>query len=133
MIADVQRAEIKDIRFLRDFRGNPGLADRELRPSGFRALGIFQHHFVAIDLRLLRVRLKQRHQAIMAGNLLPVDHGRLHELFIDGAAILVFGNIALGTLETVKKHLFDRLSKDVFVELQCSSGVLNDLCRLNAR
>ena len=67
----------------------------------------------------------------MGRYLLPIDHRRPHEFFVNDAAILVLRNIAFGELEPVDKHRLEWFSEDLLIELNHPSGVLDDLRRFD--
>ena len=124
----MQRSETQHVRLTGDFRSHACTPNQEFGPAGLAEFEMIGLDVVAIDLGLLRIRLEKGDQRVVGRNLSPIDHGGPDELFVDGPAVLVFRDIALGPLQPVEELWLQRLSEDILIELERASGVLDNLC-----
>src|SRR5215510_14849387 len=132
VLTHVYGAEAKYFRFQSNFGGDSCAANRQLCASSVVRIKIVQVDAVTVNALVLRIRLKQPSQCVMRCDLAPIDDGGFHEFFVNDATVFVFGNVAFRKFQTIEKRLFQRFAKDLFVELECAGGVLNDLRGLNA-
>src|ERR1700680_2759166 len=78
-----------------DARSTPRSAYGKTHFAGFPICVRFPLYAVAIDLRLLRIRLEHGADGVVSGKLWQVHHCRLHELAVDLGAVAVLRDVAL--------------------------------------
>src|ERR687897_348405 len=90
LVADVQDTKAQSDRLAGHVGGGERSADDELRLPSFNALVVLAVERIAINACPLGILLEQGTHGVMGADLLPIDHGWLHERLVDMGAVTVF-------------------------------------------
>ena len=131
MVAKVQDPEAQE----GGFPGDPGSESRpaygQPHLSRFGALVVIPVNLITVDLVMLGVRFEQRANGIVPSDLFQVNHRRFYEFFVYVAAIAVFGDITLRSLQALEELGFKVVTEKFIRQLQGSTGILDNLDRFD--
>src|SRR5437868_6509932 len=113
--------------------GDLDRSDRELRFAGFCKMPLLTFETVEEDAGMFSVRLEHVTDGVVRHELFPINFRWLHELFVDGAAVLILWNVARRLLEPLQEFLFEIFSEGASRQLNSAGGILNDLHGLDSR
>ena len=127
VIPQVQEAERHERRFPRDLRGDPRFPEEELRPARRLDAEVLALDVVTEDPGAFAEILEEGAHGVVGPDLVQVHRGRLHEIVVQGASVLMFRHVAFCPLEPLQEPGFDGVAEELPGKLYDAAGVLEYL------